>query len=281
MMKPDSDKDLVKALLAKNEKAWEHFWKAYKTVILGQIKLIFHHHRYNASQNKLEECFDFVIDHFLFGKVFENYKPGHSLKGYIKQTTRNRAIDWYRSQVSGQNIYGLTETEIAQDQKLDDESQDNDGSDSLGNLIENCDLTQAEYLFLKLMCMGFIDLTDADFDALSQITGKQIPDLRQLVSDLEKEAIVKRQESEGNFNKTQTLFYQLKILENMAVPDCHKIDKKKNQLGKLISEFNKKGFSYMPGRTRINQILNLPKNEVENLYARIKKKLKENIILRK
>ena len=275
------DKTLIKALVNKDEAAYAYFWKTYKTVILGQIKLIFHHHRYKASQNKLEECFDFAIDHFLFGKVFENYKPGHSLKGYVKQTTRNRAIDWYRSQVSGQNIYGLTDTEIAQDKQDDETNTAKNDQSSLSNLIENCDLTQTESLFLKLMCVGFIDLTDAGFDALSQITGKQISDLRQLVGDLEKEAIVKRQESEGKFSKTQTLFFQLKILENMALPDSHKIDKKKNQLGKLISEFNKKGFSYMPGRTRINQILNLPKNEVENLYARIKKKLKENIILRK
>lgn len=271
-----NDYDLVQLLINKYnsgyESAWSQFFNKFKVPILTRVKQVFYQYQFRYGDNDLTEAFDFVIDHFLYSKALRGFKNNISLEAFIKKVATNATVDWMRKRMAEKKLYGTKDSDLSK--AISDDDCIDENQITLETIISKYSLDQTDSLLLRLMLIGHHSINNDHFNNLKEISKLDIQNLQQKLYKLIDRLEGDETKAKQKFNKLQSLYLQLQVLNSKDSIHEHKIAKKSGQLNKLLTEYNKRGFSPFPSRQEISEIFNWDINKTDRLMRRLKEKLK-------
>lgn len=274
------DLKFVKKLMERDNAAWSTFIDRFDLTIRRRIKQIFFRYSFRETSADLQEAYDFVVDHFLFGKTFSTFRKDQSLDGFVHRVTTNAVIDWYRKRSSERSLYGVHTTEIMKLANINleimaDENDTAETAETPFDIFVGVQWNREETLVLAVMTVRTVTVGSRILSDIASESESSHEEISKKIENLRDKLHEQWSKKSLLYDEIGFLWLRSLILERRG--DTMRSESRKTLLDKRISEYKTKGIEPYPTRKEIADILKWDINKVDRIKRRIEEKLKNYI----
>jgi DNA-directed RNA polymerase specialized sigma24 family protein len=266
-----TDTALVRKCIDRDEVAWRIFFRRSQPIIVTRIKQIFFRHSFRYTTGDLQDAFDAVIDHFLYGKALNGFVRDESLDGYIRTVSTRAAIDWYRARTSARKLHGLSDLEVFHvtkevvevDLDVESVSHGDNGTDQFCREV----MTVEECALLAILLIRTKSISEKDLEAIAHISKDTHGEIMNKLNSIKAKLDQHWEKNYSKFESLQFLWVQIAVCERRG--QMERVARKKNQYDVKLAEYHKKGLEPYPTRKEIAELLHWDINKVDRLYRKL------------